>query len=60
MNGHELITAVTTAGTMWQACDIAKAAPASALAEAADLLYVDTEGHAKSFTVKAVVKEARA
>lgn len=60
MNGHELISEVTEAPTMWQAAEIAKSAPPAALTEAADLLYIDGEGHARSFLVKAVVREARA
>lgn len=60
MTGDSLITALVQAGSDAEARAIAGKAPQHAVWAAADLLYVDAEGHALAWTRRAVAAEARA
>lgn len=58
MTGDDLITALVNAATDDDALAIARTAPAGAVLQAADLLYLD-DGHALAWYRKAVAREAR-
>ena len=60
MSGDDLITLVTEAASTSDAARIVRFAPAAAIREAADLLYIEVEGHSPVVVRADIVREARA
>jgi hypothetical protein len=60
MSGDTLITALVQAPDAQAALAIASSAPIAAVREAADLLYVEADGHAGRTIRRYVAEQARA